>query len=530
LTFDIGIDGVSIEIAKYARILESYYGRLEESGIHFIAGEFLPPADTILKPHWSRFQIEGINGWSKWDEGIWFDALYFEDMPGRGLRSAELAAEIYSQARMIGDKLGEYLTANEIALLIPVNVASNPGNFALTLALVLVTEALGTAVLNINHDYYWDGGKPPAKRGPEEVPGNRDHFFRNVENQPFFSLFQMLYPWNGRRWLQVNINKTQSKRLIHNYGFPKERVFEISTSVSDKLFKDYSTTDVASARQRMAYILSNGDPMIRPRSLAEHKSQLSKWMGSQVPVVIGAREGLILDVTAEDVLYLLQPTRVIARKRIERGVELLEALLQGPMAEVFEKNDARQLVLHISGPTPLEHQADLEIVMNTYGDLIVNLPGHIADRVFLAFSSGQETHDSFEEHYFADLNIAVIYRMATAILFPSEIEGRGLPIIESAAVGIPIICSRYRPEQVFADVVGEDLPRDLQIRYLLFPEGELTDDFLRDVVDTITDPETSGQWISHNRKAVRRRYSTDALKMAFSELLDHAYKICAEVE
>jgi glycosyltransferase involved in cell wall biosynthesis len=280
----------------------------------------------------------------------------------------------------------------------------------------------------------------------------------------------------------------------------------------------------------MAYILSNGDPMIRSRSLAEHKSQLSDWMESQDPVVIGARESLSLDVTAEDVLYLLQPTRVIARKRIERGVELIEALLQGPLAEVFEKNDTRQLVLHVSGPTPLEHQVDLENVMNTYGDLIVNLPGHMADRVFLAFSSGQETHHSFEELYFADLNIAVIYRMATAILFPSEIEGRGLPIIESAAVGIPIICSRYRPEQVFADVIGEDLPRELQIRYLLFPEGELTGDFLRDVVDLITDPETSGQWISHNRQAVRRRYSTAALKSAFSELLDHAYKICAEDE
>ncbi len=530
LTFDIGIDGVSIEIAKYARVLESYYGKYEESRIHFIAGEFLPQADTILKPHWLRFQIDGINGWSKWDEGIWFDALYFEDMPAGGMRSADLAAEIYRQAQRIAHKLGEYLEANEIALLIPVNVASNPGNLALTLALVLVTEALGTAVININHDYYWDGGMPAAKRAPGEEPGSRDHFFRNYDNRPFFSLFQMLYPWNGRRWLQVNINKRQTKRLIRKYGFPKQSVFEISTSVSDKLFKDFSVEDVTSARQRMAYILSDGDPVIRSRSLIKHKRHLSSWMESQAPVVIGANAGLTLDVTAEDVLYLLQPTRVIARKRIERGVELIQALLEGPLAEVFEKNDTRQLVLHISGPTPLEHQADLEIVIDTFGDLIENLPDHIADRMFLAFSSGQETHPSFEEQYFADLDIAVIYRMATVILFPSEIEGRGLPIIESAAVGIPIICSRYQPEQVFADVIGEDLPEDLQIRYLLFPEGEFTSDFLHDVVDTITDPETSGQWVSHNRQAIRRRYSTAALKTAFSDLLDRSYEICAADE
>jgi hypothetical protein len=154
LTFDFGIDGVSIEIAKYARILESLYQPYGKSGLHFIAGDFSPQADSILKSHWSRFQIDGINGWSKWDEGKWFDVLYFEEMPADSQRSSELATEIYRQATVIAGKLGEYLVANGIGLLITVNVASNPGNLALTLALVLITEALGTVVINSNHDFY----------------------------------------------------------------------------------------------------------------------------------------------------------------------------------------------------------------------------------------------------------------------------------------------------------------------------------------------------------------------------------------
>ena len=527
LTFDFGIDGVSIEIAKYARVLEALYQPYGGAGLHFIAGDFSPQADAILKPHWSRFLIDGINGWSKWDEGKWFAALYFEDMPAGSQRSSELATEVYRQARVIAGKLGEYLVANRISLLITVNVASNPGNLALTLALVLLTEALGIVVINSNHDFYWDGGKPAAERKPGEEPGERDHFFRNVHNQPFFSLFQMLYPWQGRRWLQVNINKRQSERLIKEYGFPPQRVLEISTCVGNTLFDDYTDEDVKHAHLRMANILSDGENEIRPRSLSEHKSLLHEWMGAQIPQVIGARDGLRLDLAADDIIYLLQPTRVIARKRIEKGVELIQALLQGPMRATFEQKPDQQLVLHVTGPTPLEHQGDLETILYAYSNLIDNLPSSIAERVFLAFSSGQETHPSFEEQYFTNMNIADIFRMATAVLFPSEIEGRGLPIIESGAVGIPIICSRYQPEEVFADVIGEDLPEELRIRYVLFPEGEFSEEFLNEVTDLLTHPEAWAKWREHNRQAIRLRYSEAALSVAFKRLLDRSYEIAA---
>lgn len=525
LTFDFGIDGASIEIAKYARILETLYQPYGDARLHFIAGDFSPQAHAILKPHWPRFQIDGINGWSKWDEGKWFDALFHEEMPAGSQRSSELAAEVYRQAIVIAGKLGDYLVANEIGLLIPVNVASNPGNLALTLALALITEALGTVVINSNHDFYWDEGKSPAERKPGEEAGDRDHFFRNADNRPFFALLEMLYPWQGRRWLQVNINKRQSQRLVKDFGFPPQRVFEIGTSVSNKLFDDYVNEDVKHARLRMANILSDGDTVIYPNSLSEHERILHKWMDAQIPQVIGAREGLRLDLLADDIIYLLQPTRVIARKRIEKGIELIQALLQGPLRAAFEQNPARQLVLHITGPTPLEHQEDLESILDVYRNLIDNLPPAFAERVFLAFSGGHETHSSFEEQDLEDMNITDIYRMATAVLFPSETEGRGLPIIESGAVGIPIICSRYQPEEVFADVIGEDLPHELQIHYQLFPEDAFSEAFLKEVADLLTHPEAWTKWREHNRQAIRLRYSEAALSAAFQRLLDRSYEI-----
>ena len=525
LTFDFGIDGVSIEIAKYARVLEKLYQPYGDARLHFIAGDFSRQADAILKDHWLRLQIDGINGWSKWDKGKWFDALFHEELPVGTEQSSEVAAEVYRQALVIAGKLGAYFVANKINLLITVNVASNPGNLALTLALVLITEALGTVVINSNHDFYWDEGKPSAEREPGEEAGDRDHFFRNADNRPFFSLLEMLYPWQGRRWLQVNINKRQSERLVKEFGFPPQSVFEIGTAVSDRLFDDYTSEDVKHARLRMANILSDGDTVIYPYSLGEHERILDKWMDAQVPKVIGARKGLRLDLFADDIVYLLQPTRVVARKRIEKGVELIQALLQGPLRTTFEQNPARQMVLHITGPTPLEHQEDLETILDVYRDLIENLPPAFSERVFLAFSCGHETHVSFEEHSLEDMNITDIYRMATAVLFPSETEGRGLPIIESGAVGIPIICSRYEPEEVFAGVIGEDLPQDFRIHYLLFPEEEFSEAFLEEVADLLIHPEKWAKWREHNRQAVRLRYSTAALSAAFRRLLDSAYEI-----
>ena len=526
ITFDYGVDGVSIEIAKYAQSLVDLYQSVGESAIHLIGGDFYPQADTVMKPDWSRFKIDGINGWSKWDEGRWFSGLFYEDMPEKSKVSDALAVEIFSQAVTIAKKLGKYLVENDISMLIPVNVSSNPGNLALGLAIVLVTESLGLYVLNSNHDFYWDGGKPTSERKPGEGPGIRDHFFRNVENQSFFKLMESLYPWNGRKWLQVNINKLQSETLIDRYGFPDNKVFELSTSVSDKFFEEYGWEEVKSARSRMAHILSGGEAIIHPIPIEQHQNELDKWMTNQTPRVLGCRSGLSVDPESEDLIYLLQSTRIIARKRMERDLELIEALLKdGAFREEFEENRNLQLVLHITGPTPKEHQADLEIVLEAYVNVIRSVPDSIADRLFLAFSVGNEDHPSFLKKGFESLCIEEIYRMATAVLFPSEIEGRGLPIIESSASGVPIICSRYSPEEVFAVVVGEDLCEDLQIRYTLFPEGAFTKSFLEEVADLLLHPERYIERLEHNRKVVRLRYSREALTKRFEQLLQYLHKL-----
>jgi len=518
-TFDFGIDGVSIEIAKYALCLQKILGS-DKTEVHFIAGDFHPQADNVLKPDWKRHLIERVNGWDKWDQGKWFDHLFYQDMKEGSQISQKMAVEIWNQAVEMAEKLGRYIAENNISLLIPVNVNSNPGNLATGLCTILVSELMGLYVLNSNHDFYWEGGKPAEEREPGETAGPRDKFFQNWDNNSFFSLFKKIYPWNGRRWIQVNINKMQSKKLAKD-GFPTHRVFEISTMVSEDFFRTYSKDDVMSVRRRMAHILSDGDPVVQTIAARSFLEGLGKWMVDQKPLVCSAKNDQTLDLVSDQIHYLLQPTRIIDRKRIEKDWHLVAALLRHPIfRDDFLSNDRRQIVLHITGPAPIEHQADLESVLHAYLDVLDSLPEPAASRVFMAFSIGTETHSSFEKAGFPKLTIEDIYHLATAVVFPSQTEGRGLPIIESSAAGIPIICSRYQPEEIFAGVVGEDLPENQQIQYIPFPEEQYTSSALDEITTALISHQGREEHNLHNKSATRLRYSKEVMLKAFREYLD----------
>ncbi|MBW1820761.1 MAG: glycosyltransferase [Deltaproteobacteria bacterium] len=138
----------------------------------------------------------------------------------------------------------------------------------------------------------------------------------------------------------------------------------------------------------------------------------------------------------------------------------------------------------------------------------------------MAFSIGTEVHSSFEKYNFKRLTIEDIYRLATVVLFPSQTEGRGLPIIESSAAGIPIICSRYQPEEIFASVVGEDLTEDHQIHYILFPEKQYTKSFLDEITEVLINPQKREEHNKHNIEVTRQRYSRKVMHRAFNEYLN----------
>jgi glycosyltransferase involved in cell wall biosynthesis len=512
-----------MEIAKYGACLEHILD--PPPPIHCLGGNFSLKVDGILPTSWKWNTLRGADGWGKWEDGLWFDRLFREEMPADSEASSEIAREVWTRALALADDLDRYIRSEGIGLLMVVNVNSNPGNLAYALATVLASERTGCPVLNNNHDFYWEGGKPASKRAPGEEPGPRDHFYRNQHNEAFFRLFERLLPWDGRRWIQVNINSTQSQTLIEEQEFDPLDVDIVGTMIKKKFFLPCSVEEKRQHRLRMAHLLSDGEPMIQPVAVESFLAGASAWMRDQHPVVCGAMPGLELDITSSDALYLLQPTRVVARKRMERDWELIAALLEHPpFREVFETRPALTLTLHVTGPVPIEHQTDLEHMLGSYRKVLGHLPDSIGRRLFQAFSVGTENHPALHENGLGRIGIDGIYKLADVVLFPSLTEGRGLPIPESAGAGVPIICSRYQPEEVFAAVIGEQLPEEKQIRYDLFPEGEFGADLLDNLTTILLNPVSLTDRIQRNREVVRGRFSMTDMSHSFERCLERLRK------
>jgi glycosyltransferase involved in cell wall biosynthesis len=520
ITYNYGIDGVSIEISKYARCFENTFSNSKKSiPVHLIGGGFLEHSESVLKMRWRRFDLPNFDGWDKWDNGKWFQRLFYENMPKGNKKSKKLAKEVWKQAAKSAIYISNYINEFNIKLIVPVNICSNPGNLASSLAVVLASELTGVYVLNSNHDFYWEGGKPINEREENDLPGCRDHFFRNYDNKPFFDLFQKILPWNGKKWFQLNINKRQSEKLIANFGFKQKNVGEIGTSVPDSFFEEYSPEAIKVKRLSMTYIFSDGKPMISPIHVDKHISSLDDWMNNQKPVVCSVVNDAKLDFVNEPVVYFLQPTRVIGRKRISMDCELIEKLIDFP--DFKKKLDKKtNIVLHITGPVPIEHKSELESLLNAYKKAAQSIHAKIGGEFFIAFSVGNEKHPVLKKTGLRNLHIWDFYHIADMVLFPSEEEGRGLPLVESAASGIPIVSSRYYPENVFKEVVGEDLKKKLQIKYILFPEDKFPKKTLKEITQLLFDMKKRKKLAEHNKYAASARYGTKALSKHFIDALN----------
>jgi len=518
LTFDYGIDGVTIEIAKYASCFEEELrNRGIEPVIHCIGGDFHDQAGQVLAERWRRKRIDQANGWSKWHGGTWFDRMFRAEMPAHGEASDEVAREIWQQALGFARELAEYVAEHRIGLLIPVNVNSNPGNPALALAAVLATETLGLPVLNSCHDFFWESGKPATARGPDEAPGVRDHFFRNHSNGSFFHLLERIHPWGGSRWLTLVINTLQRNELIRRADIAPARIMEIGTYIEDAFFVPITTERKVELRRHLGHILAHGERMISIESIEEFEARIPGWMQQQLPVVCGAEHGLSFDLADPHALWFLQPTRVVPRKRIPRDWDLIETLFgYAPFRSMFEDNPELTLTLHVTGPVPAEHEADLRAILAGFKRVLGSVPSYIGRRIYLALSAGKLAHSTFQGRGVDHLSIADLYHLADLVMLPSSTEGRGLPILEAAAAGLPLICSRYHPREVFEAVIGSDLKKRRRIRYMRFPEKRIGTELLQEITDLVFLPAVSAGLRLHNRRAVAARFGMRELTHSFS--------------
>jgi len=519
VTFHYMVDGVTRETEKYASLLRR---NIPGVPVHFIAGKIHSKSVPFIRENDLQKVIPELAGFDEWE--LYHD-FYFTKLERGGRVYNELIHRFWQQTLAIVEKLGRYVEKEGINLFFVINLCSNPGNVAATLALVLLSEFLKIPVINNNHDFYWEGGMSKANREREKSkPGPRDFFFKNDHLGEFFSIIETLYPWNSRHWVHVNINRRQSEYLIRFKGHNPANVMEIGTAVDTRQFTKKDKRKNINTFLQLEKMLSRYQDQLLSYSTRDVLKMKLVEKDVPKPVLIGADTKAVNRFIVENII-LLQPTRIISRKRIETSFDLLHKMLQEEeMLERFRKTAHLKMTLLITGPIATGHYEYYKMLVEKFQALLNEVAPDVKERIYLALLFGELDRESFKDRFHQAAGIAEFYNISSLVLLPSKTEGRGLPIIEATACGTPIFCRRYQPETVYSEVIGEHLEERNRLRVLEFQGNHISENMVKRITDRVFFPHRYADEIRHNQRVVHHRYSLDALNDNILQILHRLFE------
>lgn len=520
LTFYFAVDGVTIEVEKYAKTLKDIFPNVT---LHYIAGEILPEADELIDKRNYRFTIPEAKGFDNWPL---YNDFFHTHLDRGSAKYNQLIKDHWKETCTIAQKLAKYIEEKNINLLYLINVCSNPGNVSLSLACVLVSELMGIPVINNCHDYYWEGGsrKEDIKQ-KKSKEGPRDFFFTNAHLGEFFSQIEVLFPWQSRIWLTLNINRGQSKHVIYKNGHNPANVSVIGTAVDLNAFLEITKRNRINAFRQITEILARYQKPLIAYSVKDVIQNKLVDQENPEPILLklNGKTAPINKFSDENILFL-QPTRIIGRKRIGVGFQLVKRLFSNKqMVQQFKDSPNLKITILISGPIPMGQFDYFKKVLNKFNELCTEIPEPICERIFLAFTFSEMDKDQFKLKYKKPLSIPQLYSIASLVLLPSKTEGRGLPIIEAAASGVPIFCRRYYPQNVYADVIGEHLPENERLKVIEFDGKEITQDHVLHIISRVFFPHKYIHEINQNLFVVKKRYSLESLNQEMKQVLKKLY-------
>ncbi len=513
LSFYYSIDGVTIEIDKYTTAIKRF---LPDTKFHYISGEFFEEAREVLPSNANIFEIPEMKSFDKWDL---YKDFFFTKLQRGSKEYNKLIIDFWEQTKTITEKLGKYIEKNNIKILYLLNTNSNPGNVALSLSTVLISEFMGIPIINNNHDFYWEGGNSEINKKIKRLSnGPRDFFFQNSHIGEFFSQIEVLFPWEARNWVSVNINNEQSKHLIRINGHNPSNICEIGTAIDidkyqkiskrqkidafiqfNKIFSDYSDT-------LMSYSV---DDILKGKLVSENNVH---------PILMGYKTETINNFLQKNIVFL-QPTRVVERKRIEIGLKLIKKLFdKEEFINRFSETKDLKLTLLVTGPIPSGQFAYFNKLTAEFKEIINKINPDFRNRVFLGFLFSELDKEHFKKQFKNPIGLPELYNIASLVLLPSETEGRGLPIIEATATGVPIFCNRYTPEVVYSEVIGEHLSDSERLKVIEFKRNKITNKHLQAIIDRVFFPQQFINEVTHNKNVVETRYSLNSLEQNMKDI------------
>ena len=191
---------------------------------------------------------------------------------------------------------------------------------------------------------------------------------------------------------------------------------------------------------------------------------------------------------APDEYLLLQPTRIVPRKRIEHAIELARRL---DMPCVL-------VISHASG----DEGAAYETYLREYAVLMGVRVLFASDRI--AYHRGQ-TPDGRRVFALAD-----VYQQADLVTYPSTVEGFGNAFLETIYYRRPIVMSTY---EIFKTDIQ---PKGFKV---IGFEDFITDETVEHAREILLNPARAREMVEHNYELGRRYYSYRTLRSRLIALL-----------
>jgi glycosyltransferase involved in cell wall biosynthesis len=203
----------------------------------------------------------------------------------------------------------------------------------------------------------------------------------------------------------------------------------------------------------------------------------------------GYAEGLREELgIGPDEYLILQPTRIIPRKRIELAIEF-----------VWRLNKPCHLVIsHASGDEGHEYQDHLVEYAKTLGINMILAAGRVNHE-------RGETTDGQKVYSLADL-----YQYADLITYPSTVEGFGNAFLETIYYKKPIVISAYEIFQTDIQPKGFDV--------ISFTDY-ITHDTLQKATQILEDPGSAEPAVERNYQLGKRYYSYTVLERKLAAMM-----------
>ena len=194
-----------------------------------------------------------------------------------------------------------------------------------------------------------------------------------------------------------------------------------------------------------------------------------------------------LDIRADE-YFLLQPTRIVPRKRIELAIELTRRLNANSVL----------VITHQSG----DEGSAYEDYLKTYADLIgvkTIFGSEIINHARTELEDGQKVYA-----------LADAYQSADLVTYPSTIEGFGNAFLETIYYRRPIVISSY---EIFRTDIQ---PKGFKV---IGFQDFIEDDTVEQAKQVLKNPELVAEMAAHNYEIGRRFYSYRALEESLALLI-----------